>query len=102
MPPPDPFTTATAGSLQVPPDWMPVSQVRALVLEDPALLWLEYHGAQYGFQPDESLYSFLEFIAAKSRQFEAKWLQEIAPQAVRVCREASEVRDAEKVRQTLE
>ena len=102
MTPPDPLSTATSGYLRVPSDWMPASQVRPLVLEDPALLWLEHHGAQYGFQPDESPYSFLEFIAAKSRQFEAKWLQEIAPQAVRVCREASEVRDAEKVRQTLE
>jgi uncharacterized protein len=81
---------------------MSASQVRPLILEDPAILWLEHHGAQYGFQPDEPPYSFLDFIAAKSRQFAEKWLQEMAPQAIRVCREASEVRDAEKVRQTYE
>ena len=81
---------------------MPVSQVRPLVLEDPALIWLEYHGAQHGFQPDESPYSFLDFIAAKSRQFAEKWLQEMAPQAVWVCQEAYETKQAEKVRQTFE
>ena len=102
MSPPDPLATATAGSLQVPSDWMPASQVRPLVFEDPALVWLEYHGAQSGFQPDQSPYSLLDFIATKSRQFEDKWLQEMAPQAVRVCREAYEVKQAEKVRQTIE
>ncbi|HLE15231.1 MAG TPA: hypothetical protein VI776_10820, partial [Anaerolineales bacterium] len=102
MIPPDPLTTAISGYLQVPSDWMPVSQVRPLVLEDPALIWLEYHGAKHGFQPDESPYSFLEFIAAKSRGFVGKWLQEMAPQAVWVCREAYQARQADKVRETFE
>jgi hypothetical protein len=83
--------TATDGHEAPPSDWMPASQVRALIFDDPALLWLEYHGAQFGFQPDTSPYAFADFIAEKSRQFEAKWLQEMAPAAPVVCREEHEV-----------
>ncbi len=45
---------ATAGYDTPPPDWIPASQVRPLILEDPALLWLEYHGAQFGFHSQTS------------------------------------------------
>jgi predicted RecB family nuclease len=86
----------------VPPDWLPASQVRPLILEDPALLWLEYHGAQFGFRPDSSPYDYLDFIAEKSRQFEAKWLQEMAPGAPVVCRDAHDVTSRSKFEETCE
>ncbi len=87
---------------QVPADWMPASQVGPLILEDPALLWLEYHGAAHGFQPDTAPYAFGDFIAEKSNQFEDRWLAAMAPEAVRVCAEPREGRDARKVQQTFE
>jgi predicted RecB family nuclease len=93
---------ATGDHPQVPPDWMPASQVRPLIFENPALLWLEYHGAQFGFTPDSSPYDYLDFITAKSRQFEAKWLQEMAPGAVTVCHDVYEVRSVTKVKETLD
>lgn len=98
----DLLITATQNSTQAPFNWMPASQVRPLIFEDPALLWLEYHGAQFGFQPDASPYDFLDFIAAKSRQFEAKWLQEMAPTAPVVCRDARDLTSRSKVEETCE
>jgi len=98
----DALIMATAGRDTVPPDWMPASQVRPLIIGDPALLWLEYHGAQFGFQPDSSPYDYLDFIAEKSRQFEVKWLQEMAPAAPIVCRDASDVASRSKVEETCE
>lgn len=94
------LTTATAGHPQVPADWMPVAKVRPLIFEDPAVLWLEYHGQPHGFKPDPTPY--LDFIAEKGSQFVACWLEHMAPQAVEVCHSASEARQADKVRQTLE
>lgn len=92
----------TAGHRQVPEDWMPASQVRAFIFEDPVIVWLQYHGVQYGFQPDTSPYEFLDFIGEKARQFEDKWIQEMAPDAVRVCTEPRDVRFAQKVKETFE
>ena len=94
------FATATAGFLEVPDDWMPASQVRPLIFEDPAIIWLEQHGALQGFRPDPTPY--LDFLAEKSRQFERKWIQEMASQAIMVCQLPYEVRQAAKVRQTVE
>ena len=98
----DTLLMATAGRESAPSDWLPASQVRPLIFEDPALLWLEYHGAQFGFQPDTSPYDYLDFIAEKSRQFEAKWLQEMAPAAPVVCRDAHDVTSRSKVEETWE
>ena len=85
-----------------PDSWMPASGVHPLIFEDPVLLWLEYHGAEYGFQPDTSPYDFADFITVKSQQFEQKWLQEMAPDAVRVCLSPEEGSLAARVRQTWE
>jgi hypothetical protein len=93
---------AIGGHPQVPADWMPASQVCPIIFEDPALVWLEVHGAEYGFQPDTSPNEFGDFIAEKANQFEGKWLAEMAPGAVRVCSEPQEGRDARKVEQTFE
>jgi uncharacterized protein len=98
----DALVTATGGHETVPPDWMPASQVRPLITEDPALLWLEYHGAEFGFQPDASPYDFSDFIAEKGRQFEAKWLREMAPAAPVVCWDARDVASRSKVEETWE
>lgn len=64
-------------------------------------MWLEHHGAQYDFRPDQPEYSFLDFVNEKGRQFEAKWVKEIVGEAVRVCSEPWEVREAAKVRETF-
>jgi hypothetical protein len=93
---------ALGGRQQVPPDWMPASQVRPFIFDDPAVVWLQFHGDKYGFEPDTSPYEFLDFIAEKSRQFEQKWIQEMAPEAVQVCRTAQDVHSAAKVRETFE
>ncbi len=95
------FTHATSGYQVVPANWMPASQVHPLIFEDPALLWLEYYGAQFGFQPDVSPYAFSAFLAEKSQQFELKWLQEMAPEAVTVCLQPREASSALKVKETL-
>ena len=102
MPTSDLLTVATGGHGQVPSDWMPASQVRPFVFEDPALVWLNYHGHTHGFKRDESPYDFLTFIGDRGRQFERKWTAELAPAAVRVCQEPLEVRSADKVRETLQ
>src|SRR5438270_2156630 len=97
------FASATSGFSHVPEDWMPASGVRALTLADPVLLWLEFHGKANGFQKDASSpYDFMTFIFEQGRKFENKWICELAPEAVRVCTNAYEVRDVEKVQQTID
>ena len=92
---------ASAGASEVPADWLPVSQIRALVLQDPVLVWLEHHGAQHGFSPDKSPYDFSDFLFRKGNEFEAKWMQELAAEAITVCQEAFEVRSRHKLEETL-
>lgn len=92
---------AIGGHEQVPTDWMPATQVRPFVFDDPVLVWLQYHGKQHGFQPDTSPYEFLDFIGQKGKQFQTKWQKEVAPEAVFVCREPHEVRSADKARETI-
>lgn len=96
------LATATGGHLQVPETWMSASGVEPLVLGDPVLVWLKYHGEEQGFHRDASPYDFIDFIGEKGRQFEDKWIEELVPDAVRVCARAHEVRDRAKVRETLE
>lgn len=92
----------TGGNDEVPNDWLAASSLAALVREDPSLVWLKYHGAAHGFEPDNSPYEFTDFIFGKGREFEDKWIQELAPEAVRVCIEAFDVRSVQKVLQTWE
>jgi hypothetical protein len=77
----DVFATATGGCKEVREDWVSGTGLRALIQEDPALLWLKYHGKALGFEEDPKAYSFLEFIGEKGRQFEDKWTREEAPEA---------------------
>lgn len=97
------FARATSGFSQVPENWMPATGTRALVFEDPILIWLDFHGEANGFQKDASSpYDFMTFIFEKGRRFESKWITEFAPEAVRVCSHAYEVRRVEKFHQTLD
>ncbi|MCH9052108.1 MAG: ribonuclease H-like domain-containing protein [Proteobacteria bacterium] len=93
---------ALSGFDTVAGDWMAATAIRPLVFDDPAIVWLEHHGAAHGFEPERTDYDFIDFIGRKGREFETKWTSEIAPGAPRVCREPWEVRGAEKVRQTVE
>jgi hypothetical protein len=93
---------ATGGHSAVPGNWMSASQVRPFAFADPALVWLEHHGAEHGLYPSESPYDFLPFIGEKAAQFERKWASMLAPGAVRVCDHPGEVRRVEKLAQTLE
>lgn len=96
------FSIATGGQREIPKDWMPATMVRPFVFGDPALVWLQYHGKQNGFAPDEVPYNFLDFIAEKGCQFEGKWISELAKPAVVVCLQDYQVRSIEKVRETVE
>lgn len=102
MPNQIPFTIATGHHRHAPPHWMPATGVEPLALEDPALVWLRYHGAKYGFQPDASPYEFLDFIREKAQQFEDTWIKRTAPNAICVCAKPHEVRFVGKVRETFE
>lgn len=93
---------ATADSLEVPSNWMPATGIRPVVFEDPAIIWLEHHGRTHGFQSDTSEYAFIDFIRKKSEQFEEKWKQEMAPDAIRICDTPFSVRSVEKVRETFD
>ena len=92
---------ATDRHKTIPRDWMPVSRIRPLIFEDPAVLWLEFHGEDDGFRPDSTPYDFLDFYNEKSRQFERRWLEEFAPQAVAVCKDPYLAYYAEKARETV-
>jgi hypothetical protein len=85
---------------------MPASGIEPLVLEDPAIIWLRYHGlAQHSLQPDSSPHEIPDFIGEKARQFEDAWIENLAPAAsdcVRVCANAYEVRSAARVHETFE
>ena len=92
---------ATGGHTCVQNDWMPATGLRSLILEDPALLWLQFHGAKNGFEKDPEDYDFLTFIGAKGVQFEKKWIAAVAPEAVYVLSDDREVRQAASVAKTL-
>lgn len=95
------LTVATAGSVEIGNDWMPATGVRPLIMGDPAVLWLERFGKKNGFEPDESPYDFLGFISGKARQFEEKWISQVAPAASMICSRDYEVRSIGKVFETI-
>jgi len=97
-----PIVIAAGGYSRVPDDWMPASQTRAFMFEDPILVWLDRHGESNGFKKDTSPYEFLHFIFGKGQAYEAKWSKEIVGSAPRVCAYAYEVYQLEKLQQTWE
>jgi hypothetical protein len=90
------------GEEEIPDDWMPATAVRALVMDDPAIVWFDYFGEANGFKPEKSPYDFLTFIGEKGRQFEEKWIREMAPASAAVCQQDYEVRSIGKVLETIE
>jgi uncharacterized protein len=96
------FQTATGGHKTVPSNWMSATAVAPLIAQDGVLTWLQHHGAAHGFEKDSSPYEFLSFIGEKGRQFEEKWIRELAPHAVRVCAHPYDVGNVEKFKQTLD
>ncbi|MCS6843905.1 MAG: hypothetical protein NZ528_06210 [Caldilineales bacterium] len=82
-------------------DWLPVDAVRPLLLDDPALVWLEHHGAAHGYAPAHSPYDFPDFLAELSARFKARWAQAMAPDAPLVCRSPDEARDRAKALETV-
>lgn len=100
MPVDELIAIATGGHRDIQNDWMHATAVRPFIFDDPALVWLEYHGEENGFKPDKSPYDFLGFISGKGRQFEEKWISELASTAVVVCPHDYEVRSFDKVVET--
>ena len=94
--------TASGGQTKVPNGWMPATGGRSFIFQDPAILWLNLFGETQGFTKDTSPYEFLDFISEKGREFERKWISEMANEAVRVCEKEYEVREVIKLEQTLE
>ena len=92
---------ALGGYDQVPDGWVSATAIRPLVFEDPVIIWLDHHGAEHGFEPRETEYDFIKFIASKAREFENKWTLEIAPEGKQICKEPWEVRSADKVQETI-
>lgn len=91
---------ATGGHTAIPPDWMPATGLRALILEDPALLWLEHHGEKFGFTRDPEEYSFLRYVGELAKTFEETWVERFAPDAVRGLEEDWDVRHVQGLRRT--
>ena len=98
----DPFTVASGGEEVVPADWMPASDCRSLVREDPCALWLDWYGDQHGFTPAVSDYSFNDFVFRKGKELEAAWLHIYGDHNVRVCQHDGNARLARNLKVTLE
>ncbi len=98
----DRLEIAVGGLEEVPSEWMPAAAVRPLAFDDPAIVWLEHHGADHGFEPKRTDYDFIDFIGEKAREFETKWVSEMAQGAPRICGKPWEVRTATRVRETVE
>ena len=95
------FQQATGGHKEVPDDWVSGTGLRALIQEDPALLWLKYHGKAHGLEEDPAEYSFLNWIGDKGRAFEAAWIKNVAPEAVQAMDDDKDVRRVQGLTRTL-
>ena len=95
------FQQATGGHTEVPETWVSGTGLRALIQEDPALLWLQYHGSKHGLEEDPKQYSFLEWIGDKGRDFEAAWIRNVAPEAVQAMDDDKDVRKVQGLTRTL-
>ncbi|HEY1012663.1 MAG TPA: hypothetical protein VGE07_08175, partial [Herpetosiphonaceae bacterium] len=75
----------TAGREEVDDSWATPSRLRPLFYDDPAVVWLERHGAAHGFVPDAPSASLMGMLERKGREFEQAWMGRIAPGAPVVC-----------------
>ncbi len=76
------FIIGADGHKTIPEDWVSPTALRPLLLNDPALVWLQYHGAQHGFKKDAEQYSLLGWLGEQGGRFESGWIQRVAPEAV--------------------
>ena len=95
------FQTATGGHKEVPDDWVSGTGLRALIQEDPSLLWLKHHGKAHGLEEDPTDYSFLNWIGDKGRAFEAAWIKNVCPEAVQAMDDDKDVRRVQGLTRTL-
>ena len=82
-------------------DWVTPTDLRPLFQDDPASVWLELHGAAYGFYPQRPEYGLMRIIEKKGHKFEAAWIAHMAPEAPQVCIHTGEARMRERFQQTL-
>jgi hypothetical protein len=93
---------ASGGHNSVQADWMPATGLRALIQEDPVLLWLKFYGEANGFEQDPEEYSFLNWIGQKGRDFEAAFVKNVAPEAVQALAEDKDVGRVDGLKRTLD
>ncbi|MGI4787495.1 MAG: ribonuclease H-like domain-containing protein [Janthinobacterium lividum] len=97
------YHTITGGFKTVPDNFMPATGVRALLLEDPFLLWCQFHSRDHGFEKDKGEFSLSDFIMSAGREFEAAWIENVCGDDVTFClRDDRDVRRAQGVLKTLE
>ena len=96
----NPCDIAQGGLQEVARDWMPATAIRAVCEGDHSQLWLEYHGKDHEFTPNNHDGTLIGFVKQKGTEFEECWVRRMMPKAVRVCTQAWEARQAGKVRET--
>lgn len=93
--------TAIGSGDFAPKSWMKPSALRCLVEGDPSQLWLEHHGAAHGFTQDDIAQTLTGFILQKGNEYEAAWINALAPDAARVCEGPWDSVNPDKVRETF-
>lgn len=97
------FHAITGGFKTVPDNFMPATGARALLLEDPFLLWCQFHARDHGFEKDAGEFSLSDFIMGSGREFEAAWIRNVCGDDVAFClTDDRDVRRAQGVLRTLE
>jgi len=97
------FNDITGGFKTVPDNFMPATGARALLLEDPFLLWCQFHSHDHGFEKDAGEFSLSDFIMAAGREFESAWISNVCGDDVTFClTDDRDVRRAQGVLGTLE
>jgi hypothetical protein len=97
------FHDITGGFKTVPDNFMPATGARALLLDDPFLLWCQFHSREHGFEKDAGEFSLSDFIMGAGREFEAAWIRNVCGNDVTYClTDDRDVRRAQGVLRTLE
>lgn len=76
------YKTGADGHKTLPEDWVSPTALKPLILNDPALVWLQHHGAKHGFEKDPEEYSLLGWLGEQGGRFESGWIERVAPDAV--------------------
>jgi predicted RecB family nuclease len=93
---------ATGGQDTIADDMMPASGIRPLIFDDPGLLFLRHHGAGLGYLKDSGRYRLLPFLSKLGADFEQAYIDNEAPNAVRLLKNNREVRNKASFELTLE